>query len=62
MQGVPAVIAAAIVSLIAHFALGAAKSTHHSKVRGFGMEMTIVGAVKARSLTALALMLGKGGM
>gem|GEM_PF-75476 len=48
MQGIPAIIVAAIVSLIAHFLVGAAKtlvtgrSWFHS-----GMEMTIVGAVEA---------------
>ncbi len=47
MHGVPAVIAAAVVSLAAHFAVGAAKSL--ITVRSWwssGMEMTIVGAVE----------------
>jgi VIT1/CCC1 family predicted Fe2+/Mn2+ transporter/rubrerythrin len=47
MNGYPAVIVAAIVSLIAHFAVGAAKSL--VTVRSWwssGMEMTIVGAVE----------------
>jgi VIT1/CCC1 family predicted Fe2+/Mn2+ transporter/rubrerythrin len=47
MSGYPAVITAAIVSLIAHFAVGAAKSL--ITVRSWwssGMEMTLVGAVE----------------
>lgn len=47
MHGIPAVIAAAIVSLIAHFAVGAAKTM--ITVRTWwssGFEMTVVGAVE----------------
>jgi VIT1/CCC1 family predicted Fe2+/Mn2+ transporter/rubrerythrin len=47
MSGYPAVITAAVVSLIAHFAVGAAKSL--ITVRSWwasGMEMTVVGAVE----------------
>lgn len=47
MSGYPAVITAAIISLIAHFAVGAAKSL--ITVRSWwssGMEMTLVGAVE----------------
>ena len=48
MQGIAAVIAAAIVSLIAHFLVGAAKTlvTGRSWFNS-GMEMTIVGAIEA---------------
>lgn len=48
LQGIPAIIAAAIISLIAHFAVGAAKTlvTGRSLFKS-GMEMTIVGAVEA---------------
>lgn len=47
MNGYPAVIVAAIISLLAHFAVGAAKSL--VTVRSWwssGMEMTVVGAVE----------------
>ena len=47
MHGIPAVIAAAIVSLIAHFAVGAAKSL--ITVRSWwssGLEMTLVGVAE----------------
>jgi VIT1/CCC1 family predicted Fe2+/Mn2+ transporter len=47
MSGYPAVITAAVVSLIAHFAVGAAKSL--ITVRSWwssGLEMTVVGAVE----------------
>ena len=47
MSGIPAVIVAAIVSLLAHFAVGAAKSL--ITIRSWwssGFEMTIVGAVE----------------
>ena len=63
MQGVPAVIAAAIVSLVAHFAVGAAKSL--ITVRSWwssGMEMTIVGALEGVVTYGIGIMLGKGGM
>src|SRR5258708_21403927 len=48
LQGIQAIIAAAIISLIAHFAVGAAKTlvTGRSWFKS-GMEMTIVGAVEA---------------
>jgi VIT1/CCC1 family predicted Fe2+/Mn2+ transporter/rubrerythrin len=63
LQGVPAVVAAAIVSLIAHFAVGAAKSL--ITVRSWwssGMEMTIVGAVEGAVTYGIGVMLGKSGM
>jgi VIT1/CCC1 family predicted Fe2+/Mn2+ transporter len=63
MQGVPAVIAAAVISLIAHFAVGAAKSL--ITVRSWwssGMEMTVVGAVEGAVTYGIGILLGKGGM
>ncbi len=63
MQGVPAVIAAAIISLAAHFAVGAAKSL--ITVRSWwssGMEMTVVGAVEGAVTYGIGILLGKGGM
>jgi vacuolar iron transporter family protein len=48
LQGIPAIIAAGIISLIAHFVVGAAKTlvTGRSWFNS-GMEMTVVGAVEA---------------
>ncbi len=63
MQGIPAIVAAAIVSLIAHFAVGAAKSL--ITVRSWwssGLEMTIVGAVEGAVTYGIGILLGKGGM
>lgn len=63
MQGIPAVIAAAIVSLVAHFAVGAAKSL--ITVRSWwssGMEMTIVGAVEGAVTYGIGILLGQGGL
>jgi VIT1/CCC1 family predicted Fe2+/Mn2+ transporter len=63
MSGVPAVIVAAVVSLIAHFAVGAAKSL--ITIRSWwssGMEMTIVGAVEGAVTYGIGILLGKGGM
>ncbi len=63
MQGVPAVIVAAIVSLVAHFAVGAAKSL--ITVRSWwssGLEMTVVGAVEGAVTYGIGILLGKGGM
>jgi VIT1/CCC1 family predicted Fe2+/Mn2+ transporter len=63
MQGVPAVIAAAIISLAAHFAVGAAKSL--ITVRSWwssGMEMTVVGAVEGAVTYGIGILLGKSGM
>ena len=63
MQGVPAIVAAAIVSLLAHFAVGAAKSL--ITVRSWwssGMEMTIVGAVEGAVTYGIGILLGKGGL
>lgn len=63
LHGVPAVIAAAIVSLAAHFAVGAAKSL--ITIRSWwssGLEMTLVGAVEGVVTYGIGLLLGKGGM
>jgi vacuolar iron transporter family protein len=63
MQGVPAVIAAAIISLLAHFAVGASKSL--ITVRSWwssGLEMTMVGAVEGVVTYGIGILLGKGGM
>ena len=63
LQGVPAVVAAAVVSLAAHFAVGAAKSL--ITVRSWwasGLEMTVVGAVEGAVTYGIGILLGKGGM
>ncbi len=63
MQGIPAIIAAAAVSLAAHFAVGAAKSL--ITVRSWwssGLEMTVVGAVEGAVTYGIGILLGKGGM
>jgi VIT1/CCC1 family predicted Fe2+/Mn2+ transporter len=63
MQGIDAVIAAAIISLVAHFAVGAAKSL--ITVRSWwssGFEMTVVGALEGAVTYGIGILLGKGGM
>lgn len=63
MQGIPAVIAAGVVSLLAHFAVGAAKSL--ITVRSWwasGFEMTLVGAVEGAVTYGIGILLGKGGV
>jgi VIT1/CCC1 family predicted Fe2+/Mn2+ transporter/rubrerythrin len=63
MHGVPAVIAAAIISLAAHFAVGAAKSL--ITVRSWwssGFEMTLVGAVEGVVTYGIGILLGQGGI
>jgi len=63
MQGIPAVVTAAIVSLAAHFAVGAAKSL--ITVRSWwssGLEMTIVGALEGAVTYGLGILIGKGIM
>ncbi len=63
LQGIPAIIAAAVVSLAAHFAVGAAKSL--ITVRSWwssGLEMTLVGAVEGAVTYGIGILLGKGGM
>jgi len=62
MSGYPAVIISAIVSLIAHFAVGAAKSL--ITVRSWwssGMEMTMVGAVEGAVTFVIGMGLGRFG-
>ena len=62
MTGISAVITAAVVSLIAHFAVGAAKSL--ITVRSWwasGFEMTAVGAVEGAVTYAIGLWLGHLG-
>jgi VIT1/CCC1 family predicted Fe2+/Mn2+ transporter/rubrerythrin len=63
MSGINAVIVAAIISLAAHFAVGAAKSL--ITVRSWwssGFEMTVVGAVEGAVTYGIGILLGKGGM
>src|ERR1035441_8893673 len=63
LSGVDAVIAAAIISLLAHCAVGAAKSL--ITVRSWwssGFEMTIVGALEGAVTYGIGILLGKGGM
>lgn len=62
MSGYPAVIASAIISLAAHFAVGAAKSL--ITVRSWwasGLEMTIVGAVEGIATYVIGIGLGHIG-
>lgn len=61
MSGVNAVIAAAVISLVAHFAVGAAKSL--VTVRSWwssGWEMTIVGIIEGVITYAIGILLGHG--
>jgi VIT1/CCC1 family predicted Fe2+/Mn2+ transporter/rubrerythrin len=63
MHGLAAVIAAAVISLAAHFAVGAAKSL--ITVRSWwssGFEMTVVGAIEGAVTYGIGILLGKGGM
>jgi len=62
MSGIDAVITAAVISLIAHFAVGAAKSL--VTVRSWwasGFEMTAIGAVEGAVTYAIGLWLGHLG-
>ena len=62
MTGIDAVIAAAIVSLLAHFAVGAAKSL--ITVRSWwssGLEMTVVGAIEGAVTYGIGILLGNAG-
>jgi len=62
VSGLPAVVIAAIVSLIAHFAVGAAKSL--ITIRSWwssGIEMTFVGALEGAVTYAIGLALGHIG-
>jgi VIT1/CCC1 family predicted Fe2+/Mn2+ transporter/rubrerythrin len=63
LNGIEAVIAAAVISLLAHFAVGAAKSL--ITVRSWwssGLEMTLVGALEGAVTYGIGILLGKGGM
>jgi VIT1/CCC1 family predicted Fe2+/Mn2+ transporter len=63
MHGLSAVIVAAVISLAAHFAVGAAKSL--ITVRSWwssGFEMTVVGAVEGAVTYGIGILLGKGGV
>jgi VIT1/CCC1 family predicted Fe2+/Mn2+ transporter len=60
MSGLPAVIVAAVVSLIAHFAVGAAKSL--ITIRSWwssGLEMTFVGAIEGAVTYVVGLGIGR---
>ena len=62
LHGMEAVIAAAIVSLAAHFAVGASKSL--ITVRSWwssGFEMTLVGALEGAVTYGIGVLLGAGG-
>ena len=62
MKGIPAIIAAAVISLVAHFAVGAAKSL--ITVRSWwasGAEMTLIGAVEGLVTYGIGLGLGHIG-
>ena len=62
MVGIPAVIVAAIVSLIAHFVVGAAKSL--ITIRSWwssGLEMTVVGAVEGVVTYIIGIGIGQIG-
>lgn len=62
MAGLPAVLVAALVSLIAHFAVGAAKSL--ITIRSWwssGLEMTVVGAVEGLVTYFIGIGLGRIG-
>jgi vacuolar iron transporter family protein len=62
LSGYPAVIVSAIVSLLAHFAVGAAKSL--ITVRSWwssGLEMTLVGALEGAATYVIGMGLGKLG-
>jgi VIT1/CCC1 family predicted Fe2+/Mn2+ transporter/rubrerythrin len=62
LTGYPAVIVAAIVSLLAHFAVGAAKSL--ITIRSWwssGLEMTFVGAIEGAVTYLIGIVLGRIG-
>jgi VIT1/CCC1 family predicted Fe2+/Mn2+ transporter/rubrerythrin len=62
MHGIPAVVGAAVVSLIAHFAVGAAKSL--VTVRSWwssGLEMTLIGAAEGIVTYVVGIGLGQIG-
>ncbi len=60
MAGMPAIIVAAVISLLAHFAVGAAKSL--ITIRSWwssGLEMTLVGAIEGVVTYAIGIGIGK---
>jgi len=59
LRGYPAIILAAIISLAAHFAVGAAKTfvTGRNPIAS-GIEMTVVGAIEGAITYAIGLALG----
>ncbi len=60
LSGYPAIICAAVVSLVAHFAVGAAKSL--ITIRSWwssGLEMTVVGAVEGTVTYLIGIAIGK---
>jgi len=62
MAGIPAIVAAAVISLVAHFAVGAAKSL--VTIRSWwasGLEMTVIGAIEGVVTYAIGLGLGRIG-
>jgi predicted membrane protein (TIGR00267 family) len=62
MSGYPAVIASAVISLLAHFAVGAAKSLITIRSWwGSGFEMTAVGALEGVVTYLIGLGLGRLG-
>jgi VIT1/CCC1 family predicted Fe2+/Mn2+ transporter len=59
MSGVPAIVAAFVISIIAHFAVGALKSL--ITIRSWwasGLEMTMVGVIEAAVTYGLGLAFG----
>jgi VIT1/CCC1 family predicted Fe2+/Mn2+ transporter len=61
MTGIPAVIVAAIVSLVAHFAVGAAKSLVTIRPWSSGFEMTWIGALEGVVTYIIGIGLGRIG-
>jgi len=60
---VEAVTAAAVISLVAHFAVGAAKSIISIRSWQFsGLEVTIVGALEGAVTNGIGILLGKGSI
>ena len=62
MAGIPAIVAAAVISLVAHFAVGAAKSL--ITIRSWwssGLEMTLVGAAEGIVTYVIGMGLGRIG-
>ena len=60
LTGYPAVIAAAVISLLAHFVVGAAKSL--ITIRSWwssGLEMTLVGAIEGGVTYLIGIALGR---